>query len=171
VRAAPQRSKMQGCLLDGRVPVAERLGHSQSRTGALNLGPASPDAREDSERPRLVEGEPDRRVRAVRQRLILGETGEGHLAAALKPSQRLQCRDFSAAWSCSNRDQIIRTLSNILGHKRRVLFGLHRATVPDLQAASETTDCFGQPGDFPGSGMFISDVMRSPTPAKRQRLA
>ena len=46
-------------------------------------GPGRPDAGEEGERPGLVEGEPDRRPRAVGQRLVLGEAGEGHEAAML----------------------------------------------------------------------------------------
>ena len=57
--------------------------------------PACPDAREESERPRLVKGEPDRRGGAVRQRLILGEAGERHDTRLSTPSQRRQCGDFT----------------------------------------------------------------------------
>jgi hypothetical protein len=59
--------------------------------------PACPDAREESERPRLVKGEPDRRVGAVRQRLILGEAGERHDTEALNPEPAPPVRGFHIA--------------------------------------------------------------------------
>ena len=64
----PKRSAVTGALLD--------LPHR---------GPVRPDAGEEGERPALVEGEPDRRPRAVRRGLVLGKAGEGHEAAVLGP--------------------------------------------------------------------------------------
>jgi hypothetical protein len=60
-------------------------------------GPACPDAREESERPRLVEGEPDGRVGAVRLRLVLREAGERHDTAAFNPKPAPPVRGFDIA--------------------------------------------------------------------------
>jgi len=76
-------------------PIFEVMTKRPSGLFRSEASPACPDAREESERPRLVKGEPDRRVGAVRQRLILGEAGERHDTAALNPEPAPPVRDFT----------------------------------------------------------------------------
>lgn len=60
-------------------------------------GPACPDAREESKRPRLVEGKPDWWTGAVREQLVLRETSERHDTPALnaKPAPPVQGFDIA----------------------------------------------------------------------------
>ena len=104
-------------------------------------GPGRPDAGEEGERPALVEGEPDRRPRAVGQRLVLGEAGERHQAAVLVPSHPRQCEEVVCRMLVTPGSPSCRRVCGGVGMPQRAIASSRPSGVADDRGAVVRDRC------------------------------